>query len=152
MNASIQKTVSRAGSLVVAGLLLVLGCDDGDAGRFELMVWANLHTSENCEVWVDGRRITGRGTVGLTTAFFDSYQHAIDVGVVVETRSEDGKVIDRCVLHAGACENDCTPSRETVSVCIFDDKKIWLNTWDCPCDDFDADWFCSGECSVTGPQ
>jgi len=157
MDSSVRKAMPRVGALVVAGLLLALGCEGGDssmddAERFEFFVWANLHTSENSEVWVNGRQITGRGTVGLTTAFFDSYQHAIDVGVVLETRSEDGTVIDRCVLHAGVCEDVCEPSRESVSVCIFDDKKIWLNSWDCPCDGILADMWCSAECSVTGPQ
>ena len=148
--------VSRARRLGLTVVLLGLCCGGGACGedtrRFEFMVWANLHTSGDAEIWVDGRRMTGRGTTGLKTAFFDSYQHAVDIGVTLETRAEDGTVVDRCVLHAGACGGECEPSRETVSVCVFDDGTIWLNTWDCPCDDETADWFCSGECSVTGPQ
>ncbi len=140
----------RAGCLLVA---LLAAC--GDPGPFEFRVWANDYTGDaDIEVLVDGTPVsTTSGTTGnlLATLTFPDYGTGLREGlVVIETRSA-GEILATCEMRPGACGNLCYPEFETSSVCISPDGSIGLNTYGCPCGGGSADWFCSGDCSITGP-
>jgi len=129
------------------------GCSD--PGPFEFYVWANDYTGadETFQIQVDGVPVRSRsGIINLANRQFPDYQTGLSEGlVVIETRMGD-TVLDRCELRPGACHSECVPDRESSSVCIDPTGAIGLNTYDCPCDDGVADWFCGGECSETGPS
>lgn len=115
-------------------------------------MWANVYSGDDIDVWIDGEQFSGSGTAVLGQFAFDDYDSARDQGIVIETRTKDGTLLDRCTVYAGACGDECTPSRETVGICTNPDGTITLNEWDCPCDNGIADYSCQGACSITGPQ
>lgn len=138
-------------SAIVMSCALPACADDAGASRFQFDVVVNNRTDGAVEIVVDGVAVPLSGdTINLEGRDFSSYDLARQTPLQIETR-RDGQLLEVCDLYAGACRESCVPDRETASVCIFSDGRIRLNTWDCPCDDRESDWFCGGDCSLTAP-
>lgn len=149
---SLQRIAVRTRlSAIVMSCVFPACADDAGAAPFELDVVVNNRTDSSVEIMVDGVAVPLTGdTINLEGRDFASYGLARQTPLQIETR-RDGQPLEVCALYAGACRDSCVPDRETASVCIFSDGRISLNTWDCPCDERERDWYCGGDCSLTAP-